>query len=153
MRTLVLAASLLLATVAASAQLIPAIRTTERRTVQTTDGRTIAGLVLGEGMSDLQLRSDGQRIHLLRKSGNGQYRVVTSQRDWTTYHGDVGGNRYSTLTQITKGNVSGLAPRWMFPLAGVTGSVETTPLVIEGVMYVSSANEVWALDAGSGRDL
>ena len=70
--------------VVASAQLIPAVRTTERRTVQTTDGRTIAGLVLGEGMADLQLRSDDQRIHLLRKADNGRYRSVTSQRDWTT---------------------------------------------------------------------
>ena len=121
--------------------------------MQTTDGKTIAGLVLGEGMSDLQLRSDDQRIHLLRKAENGRYRIVTSQRDWTTYHGDVGGNRYSPLTQITKGNISGLAPRWVFPMPGVTGAVETTPLVIEGVMYISSANEVWALDAGSGREL
>jgi alcohol dehydrogenase (cytochrome c) len=154
MRTLIVASCLLVVTVVvASAQLIPAVRTTERRTVQTTDGRTIAGLVLGEGMADLQLRGDDQRIHLLRTAGNGRYRLVTSQRDWTTYHGDIGGNRYSTLMQITKGNVSRLAPRWMFPLAGVTGSVETTPLVIEGVMYVSSANEVWALDAGSGREL
>src|SRR3954467_357913 len=138
MRTLVVASCLLLATAIASAQLIPAVRTTERRTVQTTDGKKIAGLVLGEGMADLQLRSDDQRIHLLRKADHGGYRVVTSQRDWTTYHGDVGGNRYSTLTQITKSNVSGMAPRWIFPLAGVTGSVETTALVIEGVMYVSS---------------
>ena len=102
MRALIVASWLLLATVIASAQLIPAVRTTERRTVQTTDGNTIAGLVLGEGVSDLQLRSDDQRIHLLRKAENGRYRVVTSQRDWTTYHGDVTGNRYSTLTLITR---------------------------------------------------
>jgi alcohol dehydrogenase (cytochrome c) len=153
MRSLIVVSCLVVATAVASAQLIPAVRTAERRTVQTTDGKTIVGLVLGEGMADLQLRSDDQRIHLLRKAENGRYRTVTSQRDWTTYHGDVGGNRYSTLTQITKSNVTSLAPRWMFPLAGVTGSVETTPLVIEGVMYLSTANEVWALDAGSGREL
>jgi hypothetical protein len=93
MRTLIVASCLLLVTVVVSGQLIPAVRNTERRTVQTTDGRTIAGLVLGEGMADLQLRSDDQRIHLLRKAGNARYRTVTSQRDWATYHGDVGGNR------------------------------------------------------------
>ena len=75
-------------------------------------------------MVDLQLRSDDQRIHLLRKAENGRYRAVTSQRDWTTYHGDSGGNRYSPLTLIAKSNVSGLAPRWVFPLAGVTGRAE-----------------------------
>ena len=37
-----------------------------------------------------------------------------------------------------------------FPLAGVT-TIENTPVVVEGVMYVSSANECWALDAGSGK--
>jgi len=153
MRTLLVSACLLLTTLVASAQLIPPVRTAERRSVQTTDGLTITGLVIGEGLSDLQLRGDDQRIHLLRKGENGRYRVVTSQRDWTTYHGDAGGNRYSTLAQITKANVRGLAPRWVFPMPGVTGAVETTPLVIEGVMYISSANEVWALDAGSGRDL
>src|SRR6478609_47593 len=153
MRTLLVSACLLLTTLVASAQLIPAIRTAERHSVQTSDGLTITGLVLGEGLSDLQLRGDDQRIHLLRKGDNGRYRLVTSQRDWTTYHGEAGGNRYSTLAHITKANVSGLAPRWVFPMPGVTGAVETTPLVIEGVMYISSANEVWALDAGSGREL
>ena len=53
MRTLIVASCLLLVTVVVSGQLIPAVRTTERRTVQTTDGRSIAGLVLGEGMADL----------------------------------------------------------------------------------------------------
>jgi alcohol dehydrogenase (cytochrome c) len=38
----------------------------------------------------------------------------------------------------------------MFPLANVS-QVENTPVVVEGVMYVSSANECYALDAGSGR--
>src|SRR5947209_7631622 len=41
----------------------------ERRKVQTTDGRTLEGQVLGEGFADLQLRTDDQHIHLLRRSG------------------------------------------------------------------------------------
>jgi alcohol dehydrogenase (cytochrome c) len=122
-----------------------------RKKIQTTDGKTLEGRVLNESLSDLQLRTDDQRIHLLRKAGE-RYRPVTSQRDWTTYHGDSGGNRYTTLTQIDKSNVARLAPRWVFPIPNV-GNVETTPLVVEGVMYISSANEVYALDAGSGRQL
>src|SRR5262249_9679124 len=47
---------------------------------------------------------------------------------------------------------SKLAPRWMFPLPNVT-TIENTPLVVEGVMYVTSANECYALDAGTGRQL
>src|SRR5436190_7689246 len=40
-----------------------------RSTVQTTDGRTLDGLVLNEGLDDLQLRTDDGKVHLLRRSG------------------------------------------------------------------------------------
>ena len=124
-----------------------------RRTVSTVDGATIDGRVLNEGLTDLQLRSDDNRIHLLRKTPGGTYRAVTSQRDWPTYHGDVSGNRFTTLTQIDRSNVARVAPGWVFPLPNVTSIVETTPIVVDGVMYVSSANEAWALDAGVGRQI
>src|SRR5579871_6449801 len=122
-----------------------------RMTVETTAGLTLAGQVLNQGMSELQLRADDKKIHLLRKSGD-RYREVTSQSDWPTYHGDPSGNRYSKLTQIDKSNVARLAPAWIFPISNVA-MIENTPLVVEGVMYVSSANECWALDAGTGRML
>ena len=161
MRTIFLSSCFLLAIGAALAQtpaptVAPDSRaappTVIRKKVQTTDGQTLEGRVLNEGMADLQLRTDDQRIHLLRKAGGDRYRAVTSQRDWTTYHGDPGGNRYSTLTQIDKSNVARLAPRWVFPIPNV-GNVETTPVVVDGIMYISSANEVYALDAGSGRQM
>ncbi len=122
------------------------------RTITTTDGQTLRGVVMNEGSTDLQLREAGGKIRLLRKVDGGRYRMVTSQKDWPTYNGEPGGNRYSTLTQIDKNNVAKLAPAWIFPLGPVT-QIENTPLVVEGVMYVSSANEVWALDAGSGRQV
>lgn len=120
-----------------------------RRTIQTTNGKTIEGQVLSEGMGELQLRTDDNHIHLLRRAGD-RYREVTSQTDWPTYNGDPGGNRYTRLAQIDKKNVARLAPKWIFPIPNVA-SVENTPLVVEGIMYVSSANECYALDAGSGR--
>jgi len=122
-----------------------------RRTIQTTDGRTVEGQVLSEGMSELALRTGDKRIVLLRKQGD-RFRQVTSQADWPTYHGSPGGNRYSALTQIDRGNVARLAPKWIFPLPNAA-QVENTPLVVEGLMYVSNANECWALDAGSGRQV
>ncbi len=123
--------------------------TVVRRKIQTADGKTIEGQVLSEGIAELALRTDDKRIQLLRKTGD-RYRVVTSQTDWTTYNGDASGNRYSRLTQIDKTNVARMAPKWVFPIPNVS-TVENTPLVIEGIMYVSSANECYALDAGSGR--
>ncbi len=128
-------------------QPLPAVR----KTVQTTDGRTIAGQVIGEGFSDLQLRTDDKKIVLLRKEGS-RFRVVTSQTDWPTYNGDPSGNRYSKLTAIDKTNVNQLGAKWVFPIPNAR-TVENTPLVVEGIMYVSMANECWALDAGSGRML
>jgi alcohol dehydrogenase (cytochrome c) len=120
-----------------------------RKKVQTTDGLMLEGQVLSEGMLDLQLKTDDKRVRLLRKEGD-RYRIVTSQANWPTYHGDPSGNRYSPLTLIDRSNVARLAPRWVFPVPNVS-TIENTPVVVEGIMYVSSANECYALDAGSGR--
>jgi alcohol dehydrogenase (cytochrome c) len=72
--------------------------------------------------------------------------------DWPTYNGQPGGNRYSPLDQINNTNISRLAPRWTFSLRGARG-LETTPVVIGGLMLVTSANEAYALDASSGREV
>jgi len=120
-----------------------------RVTVETTDGRTLQGLALNQTSSDLQLLSDDQRLHLLRKVGD-RYRPVTSQADWPTYNGQLGGNRWSTLDQIDKRNVTRLAPHWTYSLAAAS-RLQVTPVVVDGVMYVTTANECHALDAGTGR--
>jgi alcohol dehydrogenase (cytochrome c) len=146
--------SLLAATIVVGQDAIPRnqVQAEDERVITTTDGQTIRGALVNEGSTDMQLREAGGRIRLLRKMDGGRYRLVTSQTDWPTYNGQPGGNRYSTLTQINKNNVAKLAPAWIFPVGNVT-QVETTPLVVEGVMYLSSANEVWALDAGTGRQV
>jgi len=122
-----------------------------RKTIETTEGRALEGLVLNQGTLDLQMLTDDRRIHLLRRAGD-RYRAVTSEVDWPTYNGQVGGNRYTALDRINRENVTRLAPRWVFTLAD--GSrLEVTPVVVDGVMYVTSANECYALDAGTGRPI
>ncbi|HEX7138064.1 MAG TPA: c-type cytochrome, partial [Vicinamibacterales bacterium] len=123
----------------------------ERATATLAGGGTLSGLVLNQSQFDMQLFGDDRKLHLLRKSG-AQYRPVTSQTDWTSYNGGSAGSRYSTLSQITKSNASSLAPKWMFNLRN-TNNLQVTPIVSEGVMYVTSANECYALDAGSGREI
>jgi len=54
---------------------------------------------------------------------------------WLTYGGDYNGHRYSPLTQITPQNVSQLAAQWTFQ-TGTLGSFQTTPMVVDGVLYV-----------------
>jgi alcohol dehydrogenase (cytochrome c) len=117
--------------------------------IELTDGRALEGVALNQTSVDLQLLSDDHRIHLLRKSAD-KYRAVTSQVDWPTYHGQAGGNRYSTVDQINAGNVSRLAPVWMYNV-GTASQLEVTPIVAGGIMYVAAVNECNALDAGTGR--
>ncbi len=122
-----------------------------RATVRTTDGRTLDGQVVGEGFDDLQLRTDDKRVHLLRRSGD-RFRPAATSVNWPTYNGDPGGNRYTTLTQINKDTVARLAPKWMFSIPDA-GLLQVTPVVVDGIMYVTSRNECFALDAGSGRQI
>src|SRR5207344_3280175 len=79
-------------------------------------------------------------------------REVTSQTDWPTYNGHVNGNRYSPLSQITPANAARLTPKWIFTLPNAA-QLQVTPVVVGGVMYVTAANDVYALDAGSGRQV
>ena len=72
---------------------------------------------------------------------------------WTRYGKNPLGWRHSELAQINTENVSRLAPRWIFQ-TGVNGKNETTPLVDDGLMYMTGPlNNAWALDALSGRPL
>ena len=114
-------------------------------------GGSLEGLVLNQGSDDLQLLGDDRKIHLLRKSGD-RYRPVTSQADWPTYNGQTSGSRYSPLTQITKGNVARMIPKWIFSVPNAP-TLQVTPVVVDGVMYVTSANQCYAVDAGSGRQI
>jgi PQQ-dependent dehydrogenase (methanol/ethanol family) len=71
--------------------------------------------------------------------------------DWPTYNGDMRGNRYSSLTQIKTSNVKDLTLKWIFPVPHF--GLEATPIVVDGVMYVTGQNEAYAIDALSGRPI
>jgi alcohol dehydrogenase (cytochrome c) len=70
--------------------------------------------------------------------------------NWTSYNGDYTGRRYSSLHEIDVANVAKLRAAWVFH-PGNSKNLEATPVVINGVMYVTSANDVFALDARTGR--
>ncbi|MGA7753091.1 MAG: PQQ-dependent dehydrogenase, methanol/ethanol family [Candidatus Sulfotelmatobacter sp.] len=85
---------------------------------------------------------------------------VSSQRllvqpvgaDWLSYNGDYTGRRYTSLDQVSPSNVSHLRPQWVFH-ARNSDALEVTPIVFEGVMFVTSANDAYALDARTGRTI
>jgi quinoprotein glucose dehydrogenase len=75
---------------------------------------------------------------------------------WAVYGGDQGATHYSPLSQINRDNVSHLRPAWVHEAppeaAGYRGSVECTPLVVDGVMYIVGASLiVQALEAATGK--
>ena len=131
----------------------PRASTGPRRTsVMLADESSLSGVLLNQSVGEMQILGDDRRAHLLRETTPGRYRAVTSQTGWTTYNGQVSGNRYSALTEITADNVARLAPQWVFTLPNVS-QVQVTPVVVDGLMYVSAANDLYALDAGSGRQV
>jgi alcohol dehydrogenase (cytochrome c) len=119
--------------------------------VQTTTGASIDGLVIRQSFEDMQLRLPDGAIGLFRRVGD-RVRSVTSDADWPSYDGGSRGYRSTPLTQIDSTNVAALAPRWIFTVAD-TSPLETTPVVSGGIMFVSSGNQCYALDAGTGRQI
>jgi alcohol dehydrogenase (cytochrome c) len=72
--------------------------------------------------------------------------------NWVNYNGDYSGRRYSAMTQITPANVSHLAAKWVFHTQEA-GPLEGTPVVVDGVMFMTSGNDAYALNAETGKQL
>ena len=75
-----------------------------------------------------------------------------SKENWLTYHGDYSGRRHSPLTQVTPDNVGQLGLAWAFQ-TGVTDQIKASPIVANGVVYVTTPDNAWAVDARSGRQI
>ena len=79
---------------------------------------------------------------------------------WTTFNGDYTGQRFSPLTDITAANVDQLITAWTFKIDNVGAQrgapepiIKCTPLQVNGVLYFTIPDHVWALDARSGKEL
>src|SRR3954447_13359573 len=70
--------------------------------------------------------------------------------NWLTYAGDYQGQRHSALKQVTAANVGSLVPKWVHHIPKAKG-LRANPIVYDGVMYVTSSNELRALDARTGQ--
>jgi alcohol dehydrogenase (cytochrome c) len=76
--------------------------------------------------------------------------VLPAAANWISYNGDYSGRRFSGLAEINAANVSQLRAQWVFH-AQNSNRLETTPVVVNGMMFVTAANEATALDARTGR--
>jgi alcohol dehydrogenase (cytochrome c) len=120
------------------------MKPTARRAALVAAGSLVL-LLVGRQMaqSPVHARADVQPGNLLTRSAGA---------NWTSYNGDYTGRRFSSLSQINTANVARLRAAWVFHSSN-SSSMEVTPLVFKGVMYVTSANDAFALDARTGRVL
>ena len=80
-------------------------------------------------------------------------KAAAEPQNWLTYWGDYKGTHYSSLSQINTLNVKNLQAKWAVQMPG-DGTLEATPLVVDGVMYTSGpVGQVYALDAATGRQI
>lgn len=113
-----------------------------------TQFRTVAlgAITLAFASAALPARSgpiDDQRLLSAEKSAE----------DWVLPGRDYGNRRFSPLDAINSGNVKRLVPKWIYQ-TGYAATFQTTPLVADGVMYVSAPfSHVMAVDAATGREL
>jgi acido-empty-quinoprotein group A len=77
---------------------------------------------------------------------------------WPTYNGDYSGRRNSPLTQVNTRNVNTLGLAWIYRttnsgVSGFAGSIKSTPLEVNGTLYFTMPDNVWAVDARTGREI
>ncbi len=75
---------------------------------------------------------------------------------WPTYNGDYSGRRFSPLKQINSSNVQNLSLAWAARFTSSSAnavSIKSTPLLVNGILYFTAPNNVWAADARTGREL
>ena len=143
----------------------------------TRDGRQIRGVRRNEDTFSIQIVDAGGSLRSFDKSDLASVRVEgpaasaistlpasigvsfdrlvkadAEPQNWLMYWGDFRGTHYSALKQIDATNVQRLQAAWTFPMPG-DSVLETTPLVVDGVMYATQPGAVAALDARTGRQI
>ena len=108
----------------------------------------LAAILLTAASSDLPQALSSSLIDVFPAELNAQ----PPGANWLSYNGDFTGRRYSSLSQITPENVGQLRAQWIFHSSN-SEKLEATPLVVNGTMFVTSANDTYALDARTGREI
>src|ERR1700730_14230373 len=111
----------------------------------------LAGLFLGVVLASTGAQDPGKTSVSVKIDVHPQDLLVQPVgANWFSYNGDYTGRRYSNLDQINAKNVEQLRAQWVFH-APNSDNLEVTPVVVDGLMFVTSANDAYALDAQTGR--
>jgi alcohol dehydrogenase (cytochrome c) len=92
----------------------------------------------------------GSRGILLAQGANEQMLLHPPADSWPGYHGDYSGRRHSSLNQITPQNVATLGLAWAFQ-TDQSAPLKSSPLLVDGILYFTVPETVWAVDARSGH--
>ena len=80
-------------------------------------------------------------------------KAADDNESWMMYGRDYRSTRFSGLDKVNESNVKRLVPKWTFQ-TGVLDGFECTPLVVDGVMYITTPwNHAFAVDARTGREI
>jgi alcohol dehydrogenase (cytochrome c) len=140
--------------VPASAQAAPStIAANAPTTIKMADGRSRTGILLANSGTSAVLLENNRFVLLARNGEVYREKPITPKADWTHYDGFLNGNRYSPLELINTTTVQRLGAAWVFPLPKTDRILQVTPVVQDGIMYVTGWNEIYALDATTGRQL
>ena len=106
-------------------------------------------LSVAAGILSLAVASPGS---LQAQNLTSQELVKPAPDSWPMYHGDYSGRRHSSLTQITPKNVGNLSLAWVFQ-TNQTQRLKSSPLMVDGILYFTVPDNIWAVDARSGHML
>jgi alcohol dehydrogenase (cytochrome c) len=91
-------------------------------------------------------------VSLIAQGADQQMLLHPPANSWPGYHGDYSGRRHSALTQITPQNVKNLSLAWAFQ-TNQTAPIKSSPLMVDGIVYFTVPDNVWAIDARSGHEI
>jgi acido-empty-quinoprotein group A len=91
-------------------------------------------------------------VSLVSAQGLDPAKLLEAATDtWSSYHGDYSGRHHSPLSQINAGNVKNLSLAWVY--RANQAAIKSEPLEINGILYFTVPDHVWAVDARTGREL
>lgn len=109
-----------------------------------------AALACAAALISFAVMADAARAEAV---GDARMKSAASETgNWLLHGRDYSNQRFSPLDAVNTGNVGKLVPKWIYQ-TGIAGTFQTTPLVADGVMYVSTPfSHVVALDAKTGKE-
>ena len=107
-------------------------------------------LLICAGLIGRDIDDPPASISLDMNVGNQDLVIQPPAANWISYNGDYSGRRFSSLSGISTANVAQLRAEWVFH-AHNSNRLEVSPLVVNGMMFVTAANDALALDARTGR--